>query len=501
MDKLLILDMGGTQSQSIARRLRGESVYCEIAAGDISAEKVREKEPKGLVLVGGMRDASAADAPDCAQEIYEMGLPMLCLGYGARIAAKHFGAQLHGAVLEERPAHIEFGEDPIFAGLSECDRFIDRADAWTLPEDFVSIAAGDGFDAAFACPQRQMWGMQFYPESNDPDGLQILANFADICGCAREWTIEQFISDQIDAICAQVGDGHALIAISGGIDSAVCAALMHKAIGERMHCVHVDTGLMRKDEAAMIARVFSEMGVDLRFVSAQERFLNVLRGVTDPEEKRRLIGREFVRVFEEEAEKIGEVEHLAQGTIYPDVLSSGGDGRAVFKSRHNVAGMPEKMRFKSVVEPLRALFKDEVRRLGSALGLPEEMVRRQPFPGPGLAVRCIGEVTREKLEILREADAIFREEIAKAGLDKRIWQYFAVLTDMQSVGVRDGVRTYDHTVALRAINFIDAANVTAVRLPYDLLETCVSRITSEVPGVNRVVYDITGKPPATVEWE
>ena len=501
MDMLLILDFGGSQSQSVARRVRGERVYCEIASYDISAEEIRAKAPKGLLLVGGVQDAWPEGAPDCAQEVYDLGLPMLCLGYGARIAVKHFGGTLMGPVLEKKPAHIEFAENALFAGLSECDRFLERADAWELPEGFAPAAVGSGFEAAFACAERQMYGLQFYPEPNDPDGLQILGNFADICGCAREWTVENFIDAQIEKIKRQVGDGHALIAISGGVDSTVCAVLMHRAIGRNMHCVHVDTGLMRKDESAKIVRLFGDMGMDLRLVDAEERFLGKLAGVTDPETKRRIIGEEFVRVFEEEAAKMGEADHLVQGTIYPDVLESSGVGGAVVKSHHNVGGMPETMHFSDLVEPLRELFKDEVRSLGIALGLPADMVHRQPFPGPGLAVRCIGEVTKKKLDILREADAIFREEVAKAGLDKKIWQYFVVLTNMQSVGVRNGSRTYDYTAALRAINSIDAMTATAVRLPYDLLETCVDRITSEVPGINRVVYDITGKPPATIEWE
>jgi len=485
MDMLLILDFGGGQSLSVARRIRGENVYCEILPYSADSQTIREKAPKGLLLVGGTQDAQA----DCAQEIYDMGLPMLCMGYGARIAVKHFGGELGGSVLENRPSHIEFGESPLFAGLSECDRMLDRADEWTLPEGFAPVASGAGFDAAFACEEKKIYGLQFYPEANDLDGLQILANFAQICGCEKQWTVQNLIEEQIEKIRAQVGEGHALIAISGGVDSTVCAVLMHNAIGRRMHCLHVDTGLMRKEESAHIAQVFGDMGMDLRTVDAGERFLNLLAGVTDAETKRRLVEEEFVRVFEEEADKM-EADFLVQGTIYNDLLDSASLGGMLASGK-----MPGMHRFAGLVEPLRTMFKSEVRQLGTALGLPADMVHRQPFPGPGLAVRCIGEVTKEKLDILRDADMIFREEIKSAGLDKKIRQYFAVLTNMQS-----GAQTGAYTVALRAVHSVGSADA-AVRLPYDLLEKCVQRITTEVRGVARVVYDISGNPPSAVEWE
>lgn len=476
MDMLLILDFGGPQAQAVARRLRGESVYCEILPFDADVEAALEKKPRGIVLAGGEDGAER----DCADGFYAAGLPMLCLGYTARAALRRFGGTLAGTALERRIAHIEFGDDPLFASLSECDRFFERADGLALPEGFELIARG-GADAAYACAEKRIWGLQFYPEPNDPDGLRILSNFADICGCAREWTIENFIDQSIDRIREQVGEGDAFIAISGGVDSTVCAVLMHRAIGRRMHCVHVDTGLMRKNEAEQIEKMFGDMGMDLRLVHAKERFLKSLRGAFETGEKRRIVGEEFGRALEEEAGSMGERDHLVQGTIYTDVL-----GADDVSGGFTMAGR----RFAGLVEPLRMLFKDEVRRLGVALGLPEEMVYRQPFPGPGLAVRCMGEVTEEKLEILREADAIFREEIQAAGLDKRIRQYFAVLTDGQT----------GHIVALRAVNTIDAARSSAVRLPYDLLERCVERIMGEVKGVERVVYDISGS-PAGVEWE
>lgn len=477
MDMLLILDFGGLQAQAVAHRLRGESVYCEILPWDTSAEQALAKEPKGIVLAGGADDADR----DCAEGFYAAGLPMLCLGYSARAAVRRFGGRAEGPALERKIAHIEFGADPLFAELSECDRFFERADALELPEGFELIASG-GADAAYVCAEKRIWGLQFYPEPNDPDGLRILSNFADICDCAKEWTVGNFIDASIDRIRAQVGGGDAFIAISGGVDSTVCAVLMHRAIGRRMHCVHVDTGLMRKHEAEQIEKMFGDMGMDLRVVHAKERFLQSLRGAAGSDEKRRIIGEEFGRALEEEAQRMGEGDHLVQGTIYTDVLGADDASGGFTLAGRSFAGL---------VEPLRMLFKDEVRRLGVALGLPEEMVYRQPFPGPGLAVRCMGEVTEEKLEILREADAIFREEIQAAGLDKRIRQYFAVLTGGQAGG---------HIVALRAVNTIDAARASAVRLPYDLLERCVERIMGEIKGVERVVYDISGS-PAGVEWE
>lgn len=469
MDMLLILDFGGMQAQSVARRLRGESVYCEILPCDTDMKKALEMGPKGLVLAG------EGDAP-CRAEIFGTGLPVLAFGRGAREAVRHFGGKLPETVLERKIAHIEFGQDPLFASLTECDRFIERADAWELPEGFAQIASAG---MAFACPEKKIWGLQFYPEVNDPDGLRILSNFADICDCAREWTIGNFIDRSMDRIREQVGEGHAFIAISGGVDSTVCAALMHRAIGRRMHCVHVDTGLMRKDEAAYIEKTFGDMGMDLRMVHAKDRFLARLKGISDAENKRRVVGEEFIRALAEEAQTMGEEDHLVQGTIYTDVLNADSSAAGFILAEKRFAGL---------VEPLRTLFKDEVRALGVALGLPAEMVYRQPFPGPGLAVRCMGEVTEEKLEILREADAIFREEIKAAGLDKKMRQYFAVLTGEK-----------EYIVALRAVNRAEAGRVAAVRLPYDLLERCVERIM-QVQGVSRVVYDISGSPAGT-EWE
>jgi len=387
--------------------------------------------------------------------------------------------------------------------LTASERYINRMDAIELPEGFQAIATGGGHAAAFADEDRKLYAMQFSAEQNDPDGLSILSNFAYIiCKCDPWWSMDTFAQLQVEAVRERIGSGSAIMAISGGVDSSVCAALMHRAIGSRMHCLYVDTGFMRKDETAFIKKTFAnQMGLDLIMIDARERFLSKLKGIVDPEAKRKIVGEEFVRVFEEEAAKIGDIEYLAQGTIYSDVIESIGVEGEMIKSHHNVGGLPSNIQFKSIIEPLRELFKDEVRQVGEALEMPKEIIYRQPFPGPGLSVRCLGEVTEEKLNILREADAIFCEEIASAGIDKRIWQYFCVLTDIRSTGVKNNNRTYEHVIALRAVNSIDAMSASAYRMPYDLLERVSARITNEVPGAGRVVYDITGKPPGTIEWE
>ncbi|HIV27690.1 MAG TPA: glutamine-hydrolyzing GMP synthase [Candidatus Ornithocaccomicrobium faecavium] len=500
---ILILDFSGSQSQSIARKVRGERVYCEVVPYTVSIDVVREKNPRGIMMIGNPRDISDDTPGGCAQAVYQLGVPVLAIGSAALLLARDMGARLLGPVMEKRTAQISFAPTPLFKGLGDTDRYFDRVDALDLPEGFSAIASGSGLTAAFACEERGLYGLQFFPEQNDPDGLAVIHNFAiDICGCEPTWSMEAFIERELKHIRETVGNGRALLAISGGVDSSVCAALMHRAIGRQLICLHVDTGLMRKGETAMVEKMFKQhMDMNLICVDASERFLQKLKGVTDPEKKRKIIGEEFIRVFEEEALKLGKIDFLVQGTIYPDVIESFGvDGTSV-KAHHNVGGLPEKIGFEAIIEPVRELFKDEVRAVGTALGLPAELIHRQPFPGPGLAVRTLGEVNREKLDILREADAIFREEIAAAGLDKRIWQYFVVLLDVRSTGVRKGSRSYDYAVALRAINSIDAMSATVYRLPYDLLERVTARITTEVEGINRVVYDITGKPPATIEWE
>ncbi|NLG25823.1 MAG: glutamine-hydrolyzing GMP synthase [Clostridiales bacterium] len=501
-DMILILDFGGAQSHSVARKVRGEKVYCEVLPFDAPIERVRGRNPKGIILVGGSGDAFAPGAPDCDPAVYSSGLPMLAIGYGSRALLRAMGGRSRGPALTRQTMEVSFSPSPLFTGLTASERFIERLDLIDLPEGFSPIASGvadgGGLTAAFSFEEKKLYGMQFSAEQNDPDGLAILANFArGIAGCAPWWSMDVFIEQEVARIRERVGGGSALMGISGGVDSAVCAALMHRAIGRRMHCVYVDTGLMRKGETELVRRLFGEqMDMQLVVVDARERFLARLAGVTDPDQKRRAIGDEFVRAFEDEARTIGHVEFLVQGTIYPDVIQSFGATDSLMMGARGDAPL-----FEAVLEPVRALFKDEVRQVGEALGMSREIVGRQPFPGVGLALRCVGEVTERKLATLREADAIFREEIEAAGLDRRIWQYFAVLTDMRSVGVAPGGREYGQVVALRAVSSVDATTAIAYRLPYDLLERVVSRITAEAPDVARVVYDVTGKPPAMIEWE
>lgn len=499
---ILVLDFGGSQSQPIARKVRKENVYCEILPYDTPIKEIEARSPRGVIMVGSAKEVNAETKGGSAKDVCSLGVPVLALGCPAMIVARDMGAVIQETVIENRTAQVCFGASPLFAGLSSVERYFERADALDLPENLECIAASE-VPAAFADERLRFYGLQFFPENNDPEGFAILHNFLlDICGCTPDWSMEAFVEREIARIRGVVGEGSALMAISGGIDSSVCAALMHRAIGRQLVCLHVDNGLMRKGETALVEKMFREqMGINLICVDAGERFLARLSGVTDPEEKRRIVGEEFIRVFEEEALKLGQIDFLVQGTIYSDVIESYGVDNAPVKTQNNVGNLPEKIGFKSIIEPVRELFKDEVRSVGQVLGLPAELINRQPFPGPGLAVRTLGEVTPEKLTILREADAIFRDEIVAAGLDKRIWQYFAVMTDCFSGGVKDGRRSYEYVIALRAVNSVDAMNATVYRLPYDLLERVVARITSEVPGVNRVVYDITPKPPATLEWE
>lgn len=496
-DMILVLDFGAQQGRSIARKVRGEQVYCEVLPYDASLESIQARAPRGIILAGGTMDAFAPDAIECDPGVFDMDVPVLGMGYGARLLLRHLGGRRLKTVLSGQSAEIVFEDSPLFAGLSSTERYFERLDEHELPEGVVPIArTGDGLAVAFACENR--YGTQFYAEQNDPDGFAVLRNFAQgICGCEPTWTIERFIDDAVADIRERMGDARrALIAISGGVDSAVCAALMHRAIGDRLCCLHVDTGLMREGETEMVMRLFRErMDITPIRVDASERFLNRLAGVYDPDEKRRVIDEEFLKIFQEEAHRLGDVDCLVQGTIYNDVLEA--DGRA-----KQSMGMVKDIGFGRLIEPVRRLFKEEVRQVGTTLGLPVELVGRQAFPGPGLAVRCMGEVTAHKLRMLRKADAIYSEAVAQAGLDRRIGQYFAVLTDVRT---RDysalGVECPGYTVALRAVNHLGAMSANAYRLPYDLLERVVERITSEVEGVNRVVYDITGKPPASIEWE
>ncbi len=500
MDMILVLDFGTSHAQTVARFVRSENVYSEVLPYDTPIDKIAAIGPKGLILAGGL--PHMADAmPDGG--IYALGVPILAFDQGMRAMIKHFGGNWGEPVLEDTIAPTEFMDNPLFEEVSGGERWFKSASHIGTPPGFATIATANGVGVAIANMSRNLYALQFYPESNDPDGLRMLYNFSrNICQSKPSWNMDAFIEIAVRDIQNKVGDGKALLAMSGGVDSAVCAALMHKAIGKQLYCFFVDTGLMRKNEGDEVERAFStDMGLNFVRVDARERFLGRLRGVTDPEEKRRIIGEEFIRVFEDEAKKLGQLDFLVQGTIYPDIIESYGIGGSLIKSHHNVGGLPEHIGFKDIIEPLAQLFKDEVREVGETLGMTDDIVYRQPFPGPGLSVRVIGEVTEEKLCILRNADAIFREEIKRENLHRKIWQYFVVLTDMRSTGIADHARSYEHCVVLRAVHSINAMTASAARLPYDLLARVVERITTEVEGVNRVLYDITSKPPATIEFE
>ena len=508
-EKVIVIDFGGQYNQLVARRVRECNVYCEIYSYKTDIEKIKEMNPKGIILTGGPNSVYEEGAATCSKELFELGIPVLGLCYGAQLMSHVLGGHVCKAPVREY-GKIEVTVDKsskLFGNVSE------KTICWMSHTDFVTELP-EGFRiigktatcpaAAIECPEKGFYGVQFHPEVNHtPKGTNMIHNFLyEVCGCSGDWTMTNYIEDQIQKIREQVGDGKALCALSGGVDSSVVAALVSKAIGKQLTCVFVDHGLMRKNEGDEVEAAFANM-FDSHFVraNAQERFLSKLKGVTDPETKRKTIGEEFIRVFEDEAKKIGKVDFLVQGTIYPDVIESGLGDSAVIKSHHNVGGLPSVVDFEELIEPLRLLFKDEVRQMGLELGLPEHLVWRQPFPGPGLGIRVIGEVTEDKLEILREADAIFREEIAKAGLDRSINQYFAVITDVRSVGVMGDFRTYDYTIALRGVTTTDFMTADWARIPYDVLDRISVRIVNEVKHVNRIVYDITSKPPATIEWE
>ncbi|NMB10133.1 glutamine-hydrolyzing GMP synthase [Clostridium cochlearium] len=505
---VLIVDFGGQYSQLIARRVRENNVYCEIIPYSTSMEKIKEKNPKGIIFSGGPNSVYGENTPKIDKEIFEIGVPVLGICYGQQLTAFTLGGKVESAKVREYGKTVVNLDNKcsLFEGIDkEQECWMSHTDYVSeIPSDFNIVAYTDGCKvAAMANEDKKIYGVQFHPEvEHTPFGKKMLKNFLfNICELKGDWSVTSFAEEKINEIRELVGDKKVICALSGGVDSSVAAVIVHKAIGDQLTCIFVDHGLLRKDEGDQVESVFKEkFQMNLIRVNAQDRFLGKLKGVTEPERKRKIIGEEFIRVFEEEANKLGKIDYLVQGTIYPDVVESGTGTSATIKSHHNVGGLPEDIEFE-LIEPLRDLFKDEVRKVGEELGIPHKLVWRQPFPGPGLGIRVLGEVTEEKLEIVREADAIFREEIANAGLDEKIWQYFACLPNIRSVGVMGDERTYSHTIGLRAVNSSDGMTSDWAKIPYEVLDKVSIRIVNEVKGVNRIVYDVTSKPPSTIEWE